>query len=73
LLIVTPALLLALIHRSAWKWNSTKFVLTIGPVLYAIHPSAWKGNSPKFITASNALATVGMVYLGDAPATSRDL
>src|SRR5215207_2812151 len=30
-------------------------------------------SSRKSATASNALATVGMVYLGDAPATSRDL
>jgi hypothetical protein len=30
-------------------WPSTKFVLTIGPVLCAIHPSAWNRNSAKFV------------------------
>jgi hypothetical protein len=28
--------------------HSTKFVLTIGPVLCAIHPSAWNWRSPNF-------------------------
>ena len=48
------ALLLALIHRSAWKGNSRKFAVASSPLGWGLSPSGW-GSAEFLVPIGTAL------------------